>query len=253
MNKPFVFALLLLGAAISPSVQAQISQSQKELLNDAEIRRGVRFSSGMQWTVKAGSKAATENANATMIVRTQAGKAAAEIVEPATSAGKKYLLTDGQMYFYRPGTKRAVLVPRRTQINGNAAIGDIASISFLQEYSPASARKATLNGESCTQFELVARPDTTASYDKVLLWVSNTDRVSRKAEFYTKTGKLIRTATFKHDSKITIKGQELPFLSRLEVLELLGEPKTTVLDFNDFKTKNFPPQTFEVDQLPVAS
>jgi hypothetical protein len=252
MNKPFVFALLLVGAAISPSVQAQINQSQKELLNDAEIRRGVRFSSGMQWTVKASSKA--ENTTATMIVRTQAGKAAAEIVEPAASAGKKYLLTDGQMYFYRPGTKRAVLVPRRTIIgNGNAAIGDIASISFLQEYSPASARKATLNGESCTQFELVARPDTTASYDKVLLWVSNTDRVSRKAEFYTKTGKLIRTATFEHESKIMIKGQEIPFLSRLEVLELLGGPKTTVLDFNDFKTKNFPPQTFEVDHLPAAS
>ncbi len=253
MTKLSALTLLVLGVVLSAPLSAEITSSQQSLLDDAEIRRGVRFSSGMQWTVNAGSQSPKEDANATLIVRTQGGKAAAEVVEPTTSAGKKYLLTGGQMYFYRPGTKRAVLVPRRQQVAGDAAIGDIASISFLQEYSPSAAHKATLNGESCTQFELNARPGTTASYDKVLLWVSNTDRVSRKAEFYTKTGKLIRTATFKHDSKITIGGKELPFLSKLEVVEMLGTPKTTILSFRDFKTKNFSPEVFDVDHLPAAS
>jgi len=245
--------ILLLGVLLSMSATAEITSSEQALLDDAEIRRGVRFSSGMQWTVNAGSESSKDDANATLIVRTQGGKAAAEVVEPSTSAGKKYLLTGGQMYFYRPGTKRAVLVPRRQQVAGDAAIGDIASISFLQEYSPGSAHKATLKGEACTQFELNARPGTTASYDKVLLWVANGDRVSRKAEFYTKTGKHIRTATFQHNSSITIGGKEVPFLSKLEVIEMLGSPKTTVLNFRDFKTKNFPAEIFEVDHLPAAS
>jgi hypothetical protein len=252
MNSSLI-ALLLLGVVITLPARAAIDATEKALLNDAEIRRGVRFSSGLEWTVQAASQAADENANATLIVRTAKGKAAAEIVEPATSAGKKYLLTEGRMYFYRPGTKRAILVPRRSQVAGDAAIGDIASISFLQEYSPTAARKATLGGEACTQFEMIAKEGTTASYHKVLLWVANGDRVCRKAEFYTTTGKLIRTATFKHDSKIKIKGEELPFLSSLEVTEMLGTPKKTVLSFRDFKTKEFAPETFEPDHLPSAS
>ena len=252
MMKLSVFTLLT-GVALATPLMAEITSSEQSLLDDAEIRRGVRFSSGMQWTVNAGSQSPKEDANATLIVRTQGGKAAAEVVEPSTSAGKKYLLTGGQMYFYRPGTKRAVLVPRRQQVAGDAAIGDIASISFLQEYSPESATKATLKGESCTQFELNARPGATASYDKILLWVSNSDRVSRKAEFYTRTGKLIRTATFQHNASITIGGKEVPFLSKVEVVEMLGTPKTTVLSFRDYKTKNFPAETFEVDHLPTAS
>ena len=252
MTKLSAFTLLAWVICTFPAL-AEITSSQQSLLDDAEIRRGVRFSSGMQWTVNAGSQSPKEDANATLIVKTQGGKAAAEVVEPATSAGKKYLLTDGQMYFYRPGTKRAVLVPRRQQVAGDAAIGDIASISFLQEYSPAAAHKVTLKGEACTQFELTARPGTSASYDKILLWVSNEDRVSRKAEFYTRTGKLIRTATFQHTASITIGGNAVPFLSRVEVVEMLGTPKTTVLSFRDYKTRNFPAEIFEVDHLPAAS
>jgi len=248
-----LLALFLFGLGFVSSVRADITASEQALLNDAEVRRGVRFSSGMQWTVAAGSKSPGGATNATLIVRSQAGKAAAEIVAPPSSAGNKYLLTGGQMYFYRTGTKRAVPVPRRQQVAGDAAIGDIASISFLQEYAPAAASKATLSGEACTKFELKARPGSSASYDKIELWVSNDQRVSRKAEFFTRTGKHIRTATFEHKASITISGKSIPFLSKLEVVEMLGTPKTTILSFKDYKTKNFPAETFEVDHLSAAS
>jgi hypothetical protein len=254
MKTNHLLALLVLGAgSLMPCLRADITASEQALLNDAEVRRGVRFSSGMQWTVAAGSKSSGTDANATLIVRSQAGKAAAEVVSPPSSAGKKYLLTDGQMYFYRPGTKRAVPVPRRQQVAGDAAIGDIASISFLQEYSPAAATKATLDGEACTKFELRARPGTSASYDRIELWISNDQRVSRKAEFFTRTGKHIRTATFEHKASITVSGKTLPFLSKLVVVEMLGTPKTTVLSFKDYKTRNFPAETFEVEHLPAPS
>ncbi len=232
---------------------AGVSNTHMSLLEDAEISRGVLDSKGIQWTVKASSENPRKEKNAKLRVKAQHGSALAEILEPETSAGKKYLLTDGTMYFYRPGTQRAVTVPRRQQVAGDAAIGDIASTSFLAEYFPDNAQDDTLNGEACVRFELKNKPGTSASYAKILLWVSSNDRVFRKAEFYTRTGRHIRTAGFEHRARLSVGGKSYPLISRLEVVELLGLPQRTNLYFSDHRITSFPKSIFDRDSLATSS
>ena len=228
---------------------SQLANADEQLLRDAEISRGVLSSNGIEWTVQGRSDEKGDTSNAKLIVKSQGSQARAEIVEPATSAGKQYLLTNGEMYFYRPGAKRAVKVPRRQRVAGDASIGDVASAGFLNEYKIGSESTEQLNGEACTVFDLVAKGGGRPSYSKIKLWVSNSARVSRQAHFFTASGKHLRTATYQHNSRVTVGGKSIPFLSKLTVKELLGTPKTTTLTYTGYKFVSFPKGTFDVNSI----
>jgi len=245
---PFLIGLACFSLGISVS-GAAVSQAALNLLRQAEIHRGVFPDTGLQWTVEAKSKGTLTSKEATLVVKTQNNRSLAEVVEPETSEGKKYLLADGTMYFYRPGTRRAVTVPPRQQVAGDAAIGDIASTSFLLEYHPVSVYPEVLNEERCAVFQLNAKTGVTASYSHIKLWVSEQQKVIRKAEFYTRTGRHIRTATFYYNATLEYDGESIPFLSSLTVAQLLGSVKTTVLHFDDYKLTSFPPTLFNKDTL----
>ncbi len=240
--RSLITPVLLLAA--SSFAWGQVSQEAIDLMHDAEASRGVLAANGLQWTVSAVSKEDNETDNAKLVVKTQGPSALAEILEPDTSAGKKYLVSEGDMWFSKPGT-RAVPINKRMQLAGRAAIGEIASSSFMAEYNIANATPSEMHGESCTLFELTKKPG--ATYAKVFVWVSNQDRVAREAHFFTISGKHIRTASFEHKAKIKAGGKVIPFLSGLTVTEMIGTAKTTLLSFSDYKVfpGGFPDETFD--------
>lgn len=249
--RTFLFFGLLTTTALLPLSRLAASQTAQDAVRQAEIHRGVLPDSGIEWTVSAKSESDAESREAILLVRTQNNRSLAEIVAPESSKGKKYLLADGNMYFYRPGTSRPVSVPTRQQVAGDAAIGDIASTSFLTEYSPTAVEPGTYQGERCGIFQLDAKKGLTvsASYSQIKLWISEREHVIRKAEFYTKTGRLIRTGLFFYKSSVTYDGRSIPFLSSLQVIQQLGTSKTTTLQFSGYKLKSFPTALFTKDSL----
>lgn len=246
--RTFLLIFALSSPFCAPS-HAAVSQSAVDLIREAEIHRGVLPDTGLEWTVAAKSETDAETKEATLLVKTQNGRSLAEIQTPDSSKGKKYLLADGTMYFYRPGTSRPVNVPPRQQVAGDAAIGDIASTSFLAEYQPINVQPGNHEGDRCAVFQLTAKKTLAASYAHIMLWISERDRVIRKAEFYTKTGRHIRTALFFYQATLSYNNKPIPFLSNLEVIQLLGTPKTTRLQFSACKLTSFPPDLFTKDSL----
>jgi len=222
-----------------------LADKDYDLLVDAEISRGVLGSNGIQWTVQATNTENGSTQNFTLVVKSQGTNALAEITAPSDSAGSKYLLSDGDMWFYRAGNKRAVSVPRRNRVAGDAAIGDIASTSFLMEYEITGTEKGSYGGESCTVFTMEQKRGARPAYSRIKLWVSNSARVIRQAHFFTPSGKHIRTAEYQHSNSITVSGRSVPFISRLEVTDLLGTPKKTVLRFTNYRITSFPSGIFD--------
>ncbi|MEM7011356.1 MAG: outer membrane lipoprotein-sorting protein, partial [Verrucomicrobiota bacterium] len=239
MRTSILFTIISLAAAT-------FVNADEKLLHDAEVSRGVLSANGIEWTVQGKSTSKGETTTAKLIVKAQGPHALATLVEPDTSAGKQYLLSNGEMYFFRPGAKRAVKVPKRQRVTGDASIGDLASASFLDEYQIAGTTTEKLGDEECTVFELKAKPVSRPSYSEIKIWVSNSARVSRQAHFFAASGKHLRTAKYEHNSKVTVGGKSIPFLSKLTVEELLGTPKTTTLTYTGYKFKAFPASTFDV-------
>ncbi|MDF1812661.1 MAG: hypothetical protein P1V20_10610, partial [Verrucomicrobiales bacterium] len=126
-----VFSLVLAG---------QFAAANDQLLRDAERYRGVMTGNqGVQWRVDVDNSREGSKKAAFMAV-SQGNRIYAEVIEPETAKGRKYIASsDGDMWFWKPGLSRPVAVYRRQRLSGDAAIGDIASTSFVDGYSVVSA------------------------------------------------------------------------------------------------------------------
>jgi len=205
---------------------------------EAEQARGIiTGNGGIQWTV---SVSGTNDAR--FVATSQNGKIYAEVLEPEEAKGRKYLAeAKGNMWFWKPGLSRPVSVPKRQRLSGDAAIGDIASTSFVQGYKVVSAETGNLNGEPATIYTMKAN-SSTDTYAQIKYWITKGENLGKKAEFYAKSGTLLRTSTMEYDN--TANGR--PFISKMIMSD---SSRTITLSFSNVKLGNYPAQMFERDYL----
>ncbi len=219
----------------------QFLSADQKILADAEKFRGVMTGNqGIQWRVDV-ENSGNQPKSAFMAV-SQGNKIFAEVIEPESAKGRKYIASsDGDMWFWKPGLSRPVAVYRRQRLSGDAAIGDIASTSFVDGYSLVSATEEALDGEACLVFTLQAS-SLMDTYSKIKYWVTKEAHLGKKAEFYTRTGSLLRTSTMAYENKI----DGHPFLSKMEVVD--SDRKVT-LHYSEPKLGQYSPALFNKDTL----
>ena len=165
--KFFFFSFLLLLATTA-------TRAQDAALLAAEQARGILTGSGVRWTVNV-----TGNKNAKFVATSQGGKIFAEVIEPADAQGRKYLAeSDGNMWFWKPGLSRPVAVSKRQRLSGDAAIGDIASTSYVDGYKITGTEDGEVNGEAATIYTMEANSlgDT---YAKIRYWVTKNGNLGK--------------------------------------------------------------------------
>ena len=106
-------------------------------------------------------------------------------------------MLDRNMWFAKPGLSKAVPISPRQKLLGGAANGDIASTNYAGDYKIVQTSEDTFNNEPCYLLDLSA-VDKKATYDRIKYWISKERLVGVKAEFYTVSGKLFKTATFEY-------------------------------------------------------
>lgn len=212
--------------------------AQDAALLAAEKARGIMTGyTGVQWTVNvSGAKSAQFLATA------KGGKIHAEVIQPADAAGRKYLAeAKGAMWFWKPGLSRPVSVSKKQRLSGDAAIGDIASTSFVDGYKVVGKEDGEVNGETATVYTMKANSlgDT---YAQIKYWVTKSGSLGKKAEFYAKSGNLLRTSTMEY--KNMANGG--PFLSKMVIQD---SSRTINLTFSNVKIGNYPDSMFERDNI----
>lgn len=224
--------LLILSLVTSPLV------AQDAALLAAEQARGILTgNSGVQWIVNVSG-----NKSAKFSAVSQNGKIFAEVLEPESAVGSRYLAeSDGNMWFWKPKLSRPVSIPKRQRLSGDAAIGDIASTSYVDGYKVAGQEAGEVDGEPATIYTMKANTlgDT---YAMIKYWVTTNGNLGKKAEFYAKSGTLIRSSTMSYDNKVNGR----PFLSQMVVND---SGLTITLKFSEVKLGDFPASTFTRDNL----
>lgn len=234
--KPIVYSLFSLVLA------AQFASANDQLLRDAERYRGVMTGNqGVQWRVDVENSREGSDKAAFMAV-SQGNKIYAEVIEPENAKGRKYIASsDGDMWFWKPGLSRPVAVYRRQRLSGDAAIGDIASTSFVDGYNVVSAEEGEVEGEEAVVYTLQAT-SIMDTYAKIKYWVTKDTHLGKKAEFFTRTGSLLRTSIMEYSNEIDGK----PFLSRMEVID---SDRKVVLNYTEPKLGQYSPALFDKDTL----
>lgn len=231
MKTRFLFCVLI-------TIFANPATADDAALVAAEQARGISTgNTGVQWTVSvSGQKSAK------FIATSQGGKVFAEVIEPADAQGRRYLAeAKGNMWFWKPGISRPVSVSKRQRLSGDAAIGDIASTSFVQGYKVVSKEPGEVNGEAATVYSMKANSlgDT---YAMIKYWVTNEKSLGKKAEFYAKSGTLLRSSTMEYNNSANGR----PFLSKMVVND---KGQTITLQFSNVRIGSYPSRMFEREYL----
>lgn len=244
MNKfPGVFLLGLLVMGNS----AWAAPDAHSVLKASDQARGGGLP-GIEWEIRLASRDGERVDEAQrLVVRAVDDSSVAETLEPARFRGSRLLQVERNMWLTRPGLSKPIPISPRQRMSGQAANGDIAATNYAGDYDARMNGSETLDGEPCYMLDLVARQKR-ATYDRIRYWVSIKRVVGLKAEFYSVSGKLLKTARFEYGNTIEHEGKRIPFISRMSIRDALIDAETT-MEFGTVKVKKIAASEFDLGQM----
>lgn len=157
----------------------------------------------------------------TMQLQAVDNKWVAETLSPLRSRGQKILMIKRNMWFSKPGLRKPVPISMRQRLSGGASNGDVASTNYAGDYTATRLEDEIIDEQSHYVFDLVAKTKS-VTYDKVKYWVSQDSGLGAKAEFYSRSGKHLKTASFAYANTIVVDGESKPFLSTMNIVDELN-------------------------------
>jgi outer membrane lipoprotein-sorting protein len=217
-----------------------------EILRKSDEARG--NAEGIEWEIAMNSIESGREQQRTIRVSARSFNSLAEFLAPANVKGQKMLMVDRNMWFAKPGLSKAVPISPRQKLLGGAANGDIASTNYTGDYKISHVSEGTVNKEPCYLFDLTAI-DKKATYDSIKYWISKERLVGLKAEFYTVSGKMFKTAVFEYNNNITIEGEPRPFISKMIITSAIIKEDVTTMSFRKVFFKKIPDSMFNLNLL----
>jgi outer membrane lipoprotein-sorting protein len=242
----FIVAGLAILCCLSFSVTPLFALDSKEILRKADEARG--NAEGIQWEIVIDSIESGRDQHRTIKVSARSFNSLAEFIAPANVKGQKLLMLDRNMWFAKPGLSKAVPISPRQKLIGGAANGDIASTNYAGDYNVAKTSDAVVNGEPCYLFDLQAI-DNRATYDRIKYWISKERLIGVKAEFYTVSGKMFKTATFEYKNSITINDKPREFISKMVIASAIIKSDITTMYYDKAVIKSIPDSIFNLNLL----
>ena len=219
----------------------------KDILQHSDRARGNL--GGIIWDISITTDDGGTRDTRGLTVKVKGNNTLARYTAPANMNDRMVLMADRNMWFIRSGLKKPVSISPRQKLMGDAANGDIASTNYAGDYHAAISGEAAVQGEDCYVMDLTAASKN-VTYDRIKYWVSKTRLVGVKAEFFTLSGKLFKTADFKYDNRVKAEGgEEIPFVSRLVIRDAIQKDRTTTMTYSNIKTEPIPDSTFNLNVL----
>lgn len=203
---------------------------------------------GLSWEVRAINTGGNgDGQNMRLRIKAVDAASVAETLEPPRSRGAKMLQVERNMWLTKPGLKKPIPISPRQRLTGQAAIGDIAATNYTRDYTPKLLKEDTINNERCFLLELTAT-DRNTTYDRLLYWISAERGVGVRAEFFSLSGKRLKSADFEYKNAAEFNGKSIPFISRMAIADELTDART-LLEYSKISVQPIPRSEFDVSHL----
>ena len=203
---------------------------------------------GIVWEIRLASRdGAKVDEPQRIMVKAVDESSVAETQEPARFKGSKILQVERNMWLTKPGLSKPIPISPRQRMSGQASNGDIAATNYAGDYDAQMNGTETLDGEACHVLDLSAKHKRT-TYDRIRYWVSVKRGVGIKAEFFSVSGKLLKTARFEYNNVIEHEGKRVPFISKMTIRDALIDAETT-MEFGTVKVKKIAAAEFDLGQM----
>jgi hypothetical protein len=247
-RKAFTRVVLAVAAVAlwsSPALAADVDPDR--ILAESDRARGGGLP-GVEWHLKLTSTDPENEDLRELAVKAVGDNSLATTVYPPRLKRAMLLQVERNMWYGRPDLRKPISISPRQKMTGQAANGDIASTNYYGEYTPTILREERVGEEDTYVLDLVGK-NKWVTYDRIVYWVSKKRLVAVKAEFYTVSGKLIKTATFEHDNSIVYANRTSPFVSRIEIRDAINKANFSVLEYSDVKVRPLTAADFHISVL----
>ena len=226
---------------------AMAAPDAHSILKDSDQARGGGLP-GIVWEIKLQSRDGERTDEPQRIlVKAVDDSSVAETLEPVRFKGSKVVQVERNMWMTRPGLSKPIPISPRQRMSGQASNGDIAATNYAGDYEALLGETENVEGDPCYVLDLTAKHKR-ATYDKIRYWVSVKRVVGIKAEFYSVSGKLLKTARFEYGNTIEHEGKRIPFISKMTIRDALIDAET-VMEFGTVKVKKIAASEFDLGQM----
>lgn len=247
-----VASLVLASTAYSAGLPADTSSTATldatQIVAASDRARGGGLN-GVQWTIDiTGQDSGGPIDKRTYLVRASGEDSLAEATYPPREAGSRLLQNGRSMWFGKATLTKPVSISTRQKMVGPASNGDIASTNYAKDYDATLLRTEQVNGEDAYVLNLVAKSKF-VTYDRIVYYVSVSRLVPLKAEFYTVSGKIFKTASFEMANQLDIDGHPQSFVSKMSIQDTIEKSNFSLLQYSDVATKKFGADMFNLGSL----
>ena len=166
------------------------------------------------------------------------------VTEPASERGQIMLMKGRDLWVFLPSVSQPVRLSLSQRLTGQIANGDLARPNFAGDYVPKLLRTETIDGEAYQVLELIG-VDRGVTYQRVVYWVRKSNSAPYRAEFYSASGRLLKTCVYEGYAKMA--GQVRP--TRLVMEDALRKSERSVLEYSAMKLRELPDKVFTKDYL----
>jgi outer membrane lipoprotein-sorting protein len=166
------------------------------------------------------------------------------VTEPAVDRGQIMLMKGRDLWIFLPNVSQPVRLSLAQRLTGQVANGDLARANFAGDYTPKLVRTENIDGEDHYVLELTA-VDRTVAYHRVMYWVKQKNHHPHKAEFYSLSNRLLKSARYEDFQKLA--GQVRP--TRLVLQDALRKGEESVLVYSGMVLRDLPDKIFTRDYL----
>lgn len=160
--------------------------------------------------------------------------------------GNYLLMAGDDMWIYILNTRKPIRITPIQRLMGEASNGDVARVSFSQDYDATLLGEEALDGSTCWKLELKEK-SSGATYHRIDYWVEKGTYLPRRADFYLISGKFYKTALFEKFEKISVAER---FLTRTVLIDQLRPGRKTVLEYFAIQPEKIPEKYFNKNYLP---
>jgi len=163
---------------------------------------------------------------------------------PPSERGQILLMKDRDLWAYMPDVSQPIRLSLAQRLTGQVANGDLTRANFSGDYHATLLKTETIDGQDHNVLELNAA-DPGVTYHRVIYWVNEANFRPYKAEFYSASGRLMKTCLYTDFRQA--EGKLRP--TRLIMEDALRKGEKSVLEYSNLHKRKISDKVFTKDYL----
>lgn len=224
----FLAATLISASALADEVGAILKASDQYRVGSGEVQ--------IETQVVSYNRDGSKEKERRYLVLSQASRQSLVLMQSPAEKGQKVLMLGDDFWMLLPGSQRPLRITPMQKLLGDASIGDIATVSWAQDYEGQIVGEERCEAQACLHLTLNAKRKSVA-YQHIELWVGKARHEPIKADLYVQSEKLAKQAAFIMDT-----GAAPTLVREMVLLDQLSSHKETRVAYLSRKPRSVPEQ-----------